>query len=70
MAYRVTDAHPVPIDASKGRKTKYPFSTMKPGDSFTVDETEKMSARRAAHQFAARHGQRFTTRGSRIWRVS
>ncbi len=69
MTYRISDKHAAPA-VNRGVALKYPFSKLKVGQSFTVSEDEKLSARRAAHNYGQRHGQKFMTRGTRIWRIA
>jgi len=69
MGYRITDKHSVPAN-NIGMPLKYPFDKLLVGQSFDVTEDEKLSARRAAHQYGERHGHKFKTRGRRIWRVA
>lgn len=63
----------IPIPESK-RKNKYPFATMKKGDSFFMPSTPEDIGKLRSNLLAsaARHG-KFTTRqegnGIRIWRI-
>ena len=69
----------VPVAASTQGGIVYPFRDMEPGDSFLVP-TERAGGnhmntpRRAATQYAKRHGIKLVTRkvdgGLRIWRVA
>lgn len=70
--YKITKSVPLPAlwQPGRGRRRKYPFAEMKPGDSFVGP----LSAKFAAHQYAGYHGIAFTTtkisKGKvRIWRV-
>jgi len=55
-----------------GARLKYPFGTMKIGESFL---TEKSHAQSAAYQYGLRHGKKFCSRRVpmsgkiRIWRI-
>ena len=69
MSFRITDKHKPPAN-NVGLPLKYPFDKLLVGHSFDVSEDQKLSARRAAHQYGERHGQKFRTRGRRIWRIA
>ena len=53
--------------------TKYPFFTMKVGDSFGVPIEKKDSVYKCASSYGSRHGQKFSVRkfdgAYRCWRV-
>ncbi len=68
MKFKITDRHKVPT-SNLGVPLKYPFDEIQVGQSFSVSEEEMLSARRAAHQYGVRHGKKFATRGTRIWRT-
>jgi hypothetical protein len=66
--------HNVPIPpARKGPEVKFPFALLGIGDSFFVPG-ERNNVSNAAHQYAKRHGVKFTVRkqgdGIRVWRVA
>jgi hypothetical protein len=64
--------HNVPTPPIRRSSRRYPFSEMRPGDSFQVDDLRAFrSASRAAHMYARRHKQKYSERVSdlRIWRV-
>mgnify|MGYP003638459919 CR=1 FL=1 len=48
-------------DSYKQKKQKFPLSTMKVGDFFTVNESDYKSARQMAYAYGRRHGKKFTT---------
>jgi len=64
----------IPPDG-KGRKSKYPFSSMQVGDSFEVSDVKKNTLLGAAKAWASRHNKKavFTIRHhegtTRIWRI-
>lgn len=66
---------PVPDNAGKrgGAGSKYPFSKMKAGDSFTVPVEDREPYKAAAYKYGTYHGQKFCCRTegnvSRIWRI-
>jgi len=66
----------VPIPRNQVGSPKYPFSKMKPGDSFLAagDKRACVNVRNAAVNYGRRHGWKFATRmvrgtGVRVWRV-
>jgi len=66
---------PLPALRRAGRKSKYPFAEMEPGDSFFVKDVKASSLHTSALCFAKRHqpAWKFVTRkvegGTHIWRV-
>jgi len=59
--YKIEKGVPLP----KGR---YPFPTMEVGDSFEFSDSLS-SVRSAASYWGRTHGQKFTARKNRCWRV-
>jgi hypothetical protein len=56
------------------RKTKYPFSSMQPGDSFEFPADEKEKVQSAASSYGRRHDMTFKVRTidedrARCWRT-
>ena len=76
--FELTNTIPVPNSReNRGRKTKYPFRVMKPGDSFFVEGAKKGTLYQAARKASERIGDRkFVVRaviergvhGTRVWR--
>lgn len=65
---------PIP-QTRRGRKQRYPFATMEPGDSFLVADKELESkVRMSANGYGYRHSKRFVVRlvdeGVRVWRAA
>jgi hypothetical protein len=70
MTIEVDDTVPLPDE----RRLKYPFATMKPGQSFFVPGGDLHKVASAASHWSKTRGYRFTTRavdgGIRCWRVA
>jgi hypothetical protein len=71
--YKIEKNIPVP-HSSKGRKQRYPFASMEPGDSFLVADKElEAKVRMSANGYGYRHSKRFVVRlvdeGVRVWRA-
>lgn len=71
---RIPIEHNVPLSKALRRRSKYPYETMLPGDSFRVpDDVPMRSIRSSAYNEGRRLGMKFTCRmiedGFRVWRV-
>lgn len=71
---RIERGVPIPAPVrGRGRRSRYPFDDMQPGDSFEAAGAKAGSLQQAARRVAMRTGWRFTTRqtetGARCWRV-
>lgn len=71
--YKIDEAVKIP-DPQSGRKFKYPWDKMQPGDSILVGiDDNTTSARSSAFKYAKKHGMIFisrsTSKGLRIWRT-
>ena len=70
--FKIEKDIPLPPER-RGRRARYPFASMNPGESFLVaDASEQLEAiRRAAHGYGQRSGKRFMVRlvseGVRVW---
>lgn len=72
--YKIEKNIPVP-HSSRGRKQRYPFGSMEPGDSFLLADKDLYSkVRMSANGYGYRHGKRFVVRlvdeGVRVWRAA
>lgn len=76
--FELTNTIPLPNSGPRGRKVKYPFRVMKPGDSFFVPNTKSATVYQAARKAALACGDRkFVVRsvsergvaGARVWRA-
>jgi hypothetical protein len=70
--YKIEQDIPLPPER-RGRRARYPFANMSPGESFLVTgAADQLGAiRRAAHGYGQRSGKRFMVRlvpeGVRVW---
>jgi hypothetical protein len=73
--YEIEAGVPIPAPNKGGRTAKYPFGSMKVGESFAVgtDESGVKRIQRAAAAFARRNAVKLVTRrtdnGVRVWRT-
>lgn len=72
FSFKIEHGIPIPRKASSGRRAKYPFADMKPGDSIFLPG-KKVNALGSILTPHRRKGLKFTTRsvdgGVRVWRV-
>jgi hypothetical protein len=72
--YAIEPGVPMPASGSRGRRSKYPFTRMRVGDSFLVRDTVSMIRIRTAASWAGtRHHMKFSCLkvegGMRVWRT-
>lgn len=70
---KTTRKLPVPI-RKRGRKAKYPFATMKPGESFQIPGGDEHRVRSAASYHTKTYGRIYTVQEANgsyhCWRLS
>lgn len=74
--FKVEKNVPMPKDAKRGRKPKYPFALMEVGDSFefSFSEVSPRTISSAVSYYGSRHKKYFSVRTisktkGRVWRV-
>jgi hypothetical protein len=72
VKFKVTIEHDIPVPEVSSRK--WPFATMKPGDSFLVPNEYRSAAQSAMSWFGKRNNMKFCSRkiddrSFRIWRI-
>ena len=71
--YEIEQGIEIPPLSSRGRKYKYPWPEMEPGDSVFFSDKTSSQISGSCQSWGKRHGQKFVTRtvegGVRVWRT-